>query len=122
MQLETPGVNNCCLMANDVQNSRLVHLFIYINHLYMNMMNRKQLYSNQTSSRWKKVDKMKHFTIIADLNVAQKNSSMVTYLFSTYFIPVYVSFIIVKNCGFVMGFVILAIYFRLITTIFNVKT
>ncbi len=35
---------------------------------------------------------------------------MVTYLFSAYFIPVYVSFLIVKNCGFVMGFVILAIF------------
>ncbi len=41
---------------------------------------------------------------------------------SAYFIPVYVSFIIIKkNCGFVMGFVILAIYFRLKTTVFNVK-
>ncbi len=27
---------------------------------------------NQTSSRWKKVNKMRHFTVIADLNVAQK--------------------------------------------------
>ncbi len=53
----------------------------------------------------------------------RKKSSMVTYLFFVaYFIPVYVSFIIVKNCGFVMGFVILAIYLRLKTTIFNVKT
>ncbi len=43
-------------------------------------------------------------------------------IFSAYFIPVYASFIIVKNCGFVMGFVILAIYFLLKTTIFNVKT
>ncbi len=42
--------------------------------------------------------------------------------FSAYFISVYVSFIIVKNCGFVMGFVIFAIYFRLNNTIFNVKT
>ncbi len=52
----------------------------------------------------------------------RKQSSVVTYLFSAYFIPVYVRFIIVKTCGFVMGFVILAIYFRLKTTIFNVKT
>ncbi len=52
---------------------------------------------------------MRHFTVIADLNVAQKKSSVVTYLFSAYFIPVYVSIIIVKNCGFVMEFVILAI-------------
>ncbi len=28
-----------------------------------------------------------------------------------FFIPVYVSFIIVKKCGFVMGLVILEIYF-----------
>ncbi len=38
----------------------------------MNMINRKQLYTNHTSSRWKKVNKMRHFTVIADLNVAQK--------------------------------------------------
>ncbi len=50
-------------------------------------------------------------------------SSMVTYPFSAYIIPVYVSFIIVTICGFVMGFVILAIYFFLLKiTIFNVKT
>ncbi len=36
------------------------------------MLNRKQLYANQTNSRWKKVNKMRHFTVIADLNVAQK--------------------------------------------------
>ncbi len=82
----------------------------------MNMINRK-LYTNETSSRWKKVNKMRHFTVIPDLNVAQKKISMVTYLVSVYFIPVCVSFIIIKNCGFV----ILAIYFRLKTTIFNVK-
>ncbi len=39
----------------------------------MNMINRKQLYTNQTSSRWTKVNKMRHFTVLADLNVAQKN-------------------------------------------------
>ncbi len=38
----------------------------------MNLTNRKQLYNNQTSSRWKKVNKMRHFTAIADLNVTQK--------------------------------------------------
>ncbi len=38
----------------------------------MNMKNRKQLYTNQTSSRSKKVNKKRHFTVIADLNVAQK--------------------------------------------------
>ncbi len=36
------------------------------------MINRKQLYNDQTSSRWKKVNKVRHFTVIADLNVAQK--------------------------------------------------
>ncbi len=56
---------------------------------------------------------MRHFTVIADLNVAQKKiyHGNLSY-FSAYFIPAYVSVIIVKNCGFVMGFVILAIYFR----------
>ncbi len=44
----------------------------------MNMINRKLLYANQISSRWKKVNKMRHFTVIADLNVAP---SVVTYLF-----------------------------------------
>ncbi len=63
----------------------------------MNMTNIKQLYTNQTSSRWKKVNKMRHFTVIADLNVAQKKSSMVTYIFFLLNIPVYVSFIIVKK-------------------------
>ncbi len=56
---------------------------------------------------------MRHFTVITDLNVVQIKSSMVTYIFSADFIPVYVSFIIVKICGFVIGFVILAIYFLL---------
>ncbi len=73
----------------------------------MNMTNRKQLYTNQTSSRMKKVNKMRHFTVITDLNVAQKNIYPGHFsIFSAYFIPVYVNFIIVKNCGFVMGFVI----------------
>ncbi len=36
------------------------------------MINRKQFYTNQTSSRWKKVNKMRHFIVTADLNVAQK--------------------------------------------------
>ncbi len=35
----------------------------------MNMINRKQLYSNQNSSRWKKVNKMRQITVIVDLNV-----------------------------------------------------
>ncbi len=38
----------------------------------MNMINRKQLYTKQTSSTWKNVNKMRHFTVITDLNVAQK--------------------------------------------------
>ncbi len=63
------------------------------------MMNGKQLYTIQTSSRLRKVNKMRHFTVIADLNVAPKKPIVVTYLFSAYFISVYVSFIIVKNCG-----------------------
>ncbi len=52
----------------------------------------------------------------------EKNLGWWPILFYAYFIPVYVSFIIVKSCDFVMGFVILAIYFQLKTTIFNVKT
>ncbi len=58
--------------------------------------------------------KMRHFTVIANLNIVQKQILLGDLsLFSAYFIPVYVIFIIVKNCGFVMRFVILAIYFRL---------
>ncbi len=48
---------------------------------------------------------MRHFTAIADLNVVQKTILHGDLsFFSPYFSPVYVSFIIVKNCGFVMGF------------------
>ncbi len=54
---------------------------------------------------------IRHFTVTVDLNVIQKKCSIMTYFFSAYFIPVYVSFLIVKNCGIVIGFVILAIYF-----------
>ncbi len=43
------------------------------------------------------------FTVIDDLNVVQKKSCVVTFLFSAYFIWVYVSFINVKNCGFENG-------------------
>ncbi len=75
MQLVTPGGNLFCLVANDVQNSRLVHSFINIKYcIYINEINRKQLYTNQTSSRCKKVNKMRHFTVIVDLNVAQKKN------------------------------------------------
>ncbi len=38
----------------------------------MNMINRKQVYTNPTSSSWKKVNKVRHFTVITDLNVTQK--------------------------------------------------
>ncbi len=69
------------------------------------MINRKQLYTNQTSLRWKKVNKIRHFSVIADLNVAQKKKYVVVIylLFLLIFFSVYVSFIIVKNCGFVNG-------------------
>ncbi len=78
------------------------------------MISRKQLYTNQTSSRWKNINKMRHFTVMADLNVAQKKIYHGDLsFFSTYFISVYVSFITVNICGFVKGFVILAIYFQL---------
>ncbi len=87
----------------------------------MNMINRKQLCINQTSTIWKKLNKMRHFTVIADLIVAQKKILRCYLFFSIHFISVYVSFIMFKNC-FLMGFVILVIYFRLKTTIFNVKT
>ncbi len=80
----------------------------------MNMINRKQLCTNQTSSRWKKVNKIRHLTVIADLNVVQKKIYHGDLsFFSAYFISVYVSFITVNICGFVKGFVILAIYFQL---------
>ncbi len=62
---------------------------------------------------------MRHFTVICDLNVGQRKALL---FFSPYFISKYFSFIIVKNGGFVMGFVIFGIYFRLKTIIFNVKT
>ncbi len=87
----------------------------------MNMISRTQLYTDQTSSRWKNANKMKHFTIIADLNAAQKYIfRMVTYLFFYLF---YSSICQLYNCQklwFCNG--ILAIYFRLKTTIFNVKS
>ncbi len=56
---------------------------------------------------------MRHFPVIADLNVAQKKPSMVTYLFYAYFIQVYVSFILIKYCGFVMEFVIFSNIFSI---------
>ncbi len=71
------------------------------------------------------IKKKRYFTAIAELNVAQKNILHGDLSYFAYFIPIYVSFLIVKTCRFVMGFVILAIYFRLkkcFVTIFNVKT
>ncbi len=62
------------------------------------MINSKQLYTDHTTSKWKKVNKMRHFTVIADLNVAQKKicHGGLPFVFA-YFIRVYVSFIIAKN-------------------------
>ncbi len=74
------------------------------------MINRKQLYTNQTSSRWKLVNKMRHFTVITDLNVAQKKFIMVTYLFCCLFYSTICQLYNCKNnSGFTMGFLILAI-------------
>ncbi len=74
------------------------------------------------SDQFKKVEikQITHLTV----NIWFKccTEKILVYLFSAYFITVYVSFMIVKNYGFVMGFIILAIYFQLKTTIFNVKT
>ncbi len=88
---------------------RIKDLFIYL--LILSTVHEhdqhKQLYANQTISRRKKLNKMRHFTVIADLNVAQKKSSMVTYLF--------LSALKLSKTGFVTGFVISAIYFRLKT-------
>ncbi len=51
---------------------------------------------------------------------------MVTHNCFAFVIPLYASFIIVTNCCFAMGFIILAIYFQLknsfFVTIFDVKT
>ncbi len=38
----------------------------------MNMINRKQFHTNQTSSRWKKVNKMRHLNVVVDLNAPLK--------------------------------------------------
>ncbi len=58
MQLETPGGNHCCLMANDVQTFKDWFIHLLILRTVNEHDNRKQLYTNQTSSRWKKVNKM----------------------------------------------------------------
>ncbi len=85
------------------------HLLI-VSTVYEHGKQKTNVYKS-TSSRWKNVNKMRHITVIADLNVAQKtiwHGDLSFY--SAFFIPVYVSFILVKNCAFVMGFIILAIY------------
>ncbi len=62
----------------------------------MNRINRKQLYTKQNNSIWEKVNKMRHFTLIADLNVAQIFFfSMVTYFFFCLF---YSSICQLYNC------------------------
>ncbi len=73
MQLQTLGGNHCILwqMMYRIQDW-FIHLLI-LSTVYEHD-NRKQFYTNETSSRWKKVNKMRHFTIIADLNVAQKKN------------------------------------------------
>ncbi len=72
-------------------------------------------YTDQNSPRWKKVKNETFYSHIAELNVVQKKilHGDISSSFFAYFISVYVSFIIANNCGFVMGFQILAIYFRL---------
>ncbi len=62
------------------------------------MINRKQLF--------KKVNKMRHFTVIADINVVQKEILHGDLSFiSIYFIPIYVSFTIVKTfCNGICNF------------------
>ncbi len=86
------------------------------------MINRNQLYTNQTSSRWKKVNKMRHFTVIADLNVAQNKDSLMSYLsFSLFLFHYMIALQLLKTVVLRMGFVILTICFRLKTTIFYIK-
>ncbi len=58
--------------------------FLLILSMFTNMIKRKQLYTNRTSSRWNKLNKMRHFIVIADLNVAQKKIEH-SDLFSSYF-------------------------------------
>ncbi len=48
-----------------------IHLLI-LSTVNEHDIQKKQLYSDQTCSRWKNVNKMIHFTVIAELNVAQK--------------------------------------------------
>ncbi len=69
------------------------------------MINRKQLYTNQTRS---KVENEAFYCHSSFKCCAENILHGILSFFCTYFIPVYV-----KNYGFVMGFVILAIYFQL---------
>ncbi len=85
------------------------------------MINRKQLYTNQTSSRWKKVNKMRHFTVIVDLNVAKKE---IYHGDLSFFCLFYSSICQLYNCKkvwFCNGICNFSNIFRLKTTIFNVK-
>ncbi len=48
-----------------------IHLLI-LSTLYEHDKQKQLLYTNQKRSRWKKVNKMRHFTVKADLDEAQK--------------------------------------------------
>ncbi len=86
------------------------------------MINRKQLYSNQTSSRWKKVNKMKYFTVIADLNVAQKKTSIETYLVVWLLYSSVCQLYNYEKLWFCNGICNFSNIFSIKTTIVNVKT
>ncbi len=59
------------------------------------MISRKQLDTDQTSPRWKKVKNETFYYHIEELNVIQKQSSMVTYL---YFQLILFQYISTFNC------------------------
>ncbi len=79
MQLVTSGGNHCCLVTVMYGHIKWctelkigsflcyikLNMYLCISlpllSLYINMINRKQLYTNQTSSRWKKVYKDETF-------------------------------------------------------------
>ncbi len=71
MQLLTSGGNHCAVSWQMMYRTKdwFTHLLI-LSTVYEHD-NRKQLYTNQTSSRWKNVNKMRHFTGVDELNVAQ---------------------------------------------------
>ncbi len=70
------------------------------------------MYTKQTSSRFKKV-KNETFNVIADINVVQKNIYHGDLYFCCLFYCSICQFYNGQKLWFVMGFVILAIYFRL---------